>query len=123
MIRRTPFTLALAFSAGFFSMSTASGAEPQKPGEGKYETGTRSGPFVASDKSLTALAGEGYEIRANLGTALILQKGPSIYSCQIPPDPETLSFKPYFVCAELKEEPRTETAPTPREAPLPRKGN
>lgn len=116
MNRRTAFTLALLFGGALAAMP----AEAQSQ---KFDTGTRSGPFVASDKSLTALAGDGYEIRGNLGTALILQKGPSIYSCQIPPDPETLSFKPYFVCAELKEEPRAAAAEKPREAPLPRKGN
>ena len=68
-----------------------------------YAPGTRKGPFVASDRSLTDLAREGYEIRGNLGTALVLQKGPSIYSCMIPPDPEHLSYRSYFVCSELKE--------------------
>jgi hypothetical protein len=53
---------------------------------------------------LTELAGSGYEIRGNLGTALILQKGASIFSCQVPPDPEKLSFKPFFICSELREE-------------------
>ncbi|MBX3505764.1 MAG: hypothetical protein KF895_09825 [Parvibaculum sp.] len=65
---------------------------------------------MATDKSLTDLTGDGYQIRGNLGTALILQKGASVYSCQIPPDPEALDFKPYFVCAELAELPRDATA-------------
>ncbi|MBX3446404.1 MAG: hypothetical protein KF765_06595 [Parvibaculaceae bacterium] len=65
---------------------------------------------MATDKSLTDLTGDGYEIRGNLGTALILQKGASVYSCQIPPDPEALDFKPYFVCAELAELPRKAAA-------------
>lgn len=77
----------------------------------KFKTGTRSGPFVATDKSLTDLVNDGYEIRGNLGTALILQKGASVFSCQIPPDPEKLDFMPYFVCAELKEEPRAPDGP------------
>ncbi len=116
MNRRTAFTLALLFGGALAAMPAEAQSE-------KFDTGTRSGPFVATTKSLTALAEDGYEIRGNYGTALILQKGPSIYSCQIPPDPETLSFKPYFVCAELKEEPRAAAAEKPRAAPLPRKGN
>ena len=80
------------------------------PKPGRFETGSRAGPFVATEKSLSDLTGDGYEIRANLGTALLLQKGASVYSCQIPPDPETLGFKPYFVCAELREEPRDKAA-------------
>lgn len=114
MNRRTAFTLALLFGGALAAM-------PAQAQSQKFDTGTRSGPFVASDRSLGDLAGDGYEIRGNLGTALILQKGPSIYSCQIPPDPEALSFKPYFVCGELKEEPR-ETAEAPEGAPLPPKG-
>ncbi|ABS62388.1 hypothetical protein Plav_0765 [Parvibaculum lavamentivorans DS-1] len=121
MTPRTVFTLALVFSAGLCSAAAA--VEPLT-GTGKFDTGSRSGPFVATDKSLTTLAGDGYEIRGNLGTALILQKGPSIYSCQIPPDPEALDFKPYFVCAELQEEAREAMAQKePGTTSFPRKGN
>ena len=92
MIRRTPFSalLALALLTG-----------------------------AATAKSLSDLVGDGYRIRGNLGTALILQKGASVFSCQIPPDPENLDFKPYFVCAELNELPR---APEGRAQP-PRSGH
>ncbi|MEX0839415.1 MAG: hypothetical protein WD034_07775 [Parvibaculum sp.] len=92
-----------AFAAVF---SAAIAMTPALAQSTKFEPGTRSGPFVATDKSLTDLVGDGYRIRGNLGTALILQKGASVFSCQIPPDPEALDFKPYFVCAELDEEPR-----------------
>jgi hypothetical protein len=92
-----------AFAALF---SAAIATTPAAAQSTKFEPGTRSGPFVATDKSLTDLLGEEYEIRGNLGTALILQKGPSVFSCQVPPDPEQLDFKPYFVCAKLDEKPR-----------------
>ena len=74
-------------------------------GDGKdiYAPGTRNGPFVTTNRSLTSLVHDHYEIRGNLGTALVLQKGASIYSCVVPPDPEHLSFRTYFVCSELKE--------------------
>ena len=81
-------------------------------------TPARSGPFVASPRSLTELVGNGYEIRGTLGTALILQKGASIFSCQVPPDPERLSYKPYFICSELREEPPVSAA-KPQRLPLP----
>tara|TARA_R110000868_G_scaffold91679_12_gene254098 strand:- start:317 stop:787 length:471 start_codon:yes stop_codon:yes gene_type:complete len=71
-----------------------------------YAAGTRQGPFVTTTKTLGDLAKEGYEIRGNLGTALVLQKAASIYSCTIPPDPEHLSYRAYFVCSVLEE--RTE---------------
>ena len=105
MISRTVFTLALMLTPLPGAAAAQASAEASR-----YEAGTRAGPFVATDKSLTALAEDGYEIRGNLGTALILQKGPSIFSCQVPPDPENLDFKPYFVCSELKEEPRDAAA-------------
>lgn len=122
MNRRTLFTLALLFGG---ALAAAPASAQEEASTGKYEAGTRSGPFVATTKSLTDLAGEGYEIRGNLGTALILQKGASIYSCQIPPDPQALDFKPYFVCAELDELPRDGKLPpeTPKAGPMPRKGN
>jgi hypothetical protein len=78
-----------------------------------YAVGKRSGPFVVTGRSLTGLARDGYEIRGNLGTALVLQKGASIFTCAIPPDPEHLSYKPYFVCSELSEEARGTPAPRP----------
>ena len=93
-------------SAACAVLATGSLAAQNGPKPGRFETGSRAGPFVATGKSLTGLTSDGYEIRANLGSALILQKGASIYSCQIPPDPEALGFKPYFVCAELQELPR-----------------
>jgi len=105
-----------AFAALF---SAAIATTPAAAQSAKFEPGTRSGPFVATDKSLTDLVGDGYRIRGNLGTALMLQKGASVFSCQVPPDPEALGFKPYFVCAELDELPR---APE-EEAPKPRTGN
>lgn len=109
MIRQTFTILVLTLLA----------AGPALAQSAKFEPGTRSGPFVATDKSLTDLVGDGYRIRGNLGTALILQKGASVFSCQVPPDPEALGFKPYFVCAELSELPRA-----PEEAALePRTGN
>ncbi|PKQ06353.1 MAG: hypothetical protein CVT72_06835 [Alphaproteobacteria bacterium HGW-Alphaproteobacteria-11] len=106
MIRQTFTLLVLTLLA----------AGPALAQSAKFEPGTRSGPFVATDKSLTDLLGDGYRIRGNLGTALILQKGASVFSCQVPPDPEALDFKPYFVCAELSELPRApdEAAPKPR---------
>ena len=94
MIRRTPFSALLA-------LALLTGAAPALAQSAKFEPGTRSGPFVATAKSLSDLVGDGYRIRGNLGTALILQKGASVFSCQIPPDPENLDFKPYCVCAEL----------------------
>lgn len=116
MIRPLPLFACLA-GAGLFLAATAAEAESSK-----YQVGTRSGPFVASEKSLTDLVSDGYDIRGNIGTALILQKGASVYSCQIPPDPEKLDFKPYFVCSELKELARDATAAAVPAAP-PQTGN
>lgn len=98
-------TMRLAAAAALFlaSLSNIAVAEP-------YAVGTRSGPFVVTERSLTDLVKDGYEIRGNLGTALVLQKAASIYSCMIPPDPQHLSYQPYFVCSELKEEPREAAA-------------
>lgn len=93
-IRVTLCLLALAALA-----SGAQATEAKDP----YAPGTRKGPFVATDISLTELVRNGYEIRGNLGTALMLQKGASIYSCAVPPDPEHLSYRTYFVCSELRE--------------------
>jgi len=81
----------------FWPSAAQSASETQAPG-------ARMGPFVVSDKSLSNLVQNGYEIRGNLGNALVLQKGASIFSCQILPDPEKLSYKPYFLCSELHEE-------------------
>lgn len=97
-------------SAALAVLATGPLAAQDGPKPGRFETGSRAGPFVATEKSLSDLTGDGYEIRGNLGTALILQKGASVFSCQIPPDPEALGFKPYFVCAELREEQRDATA-------------
>ena len=69
-----------------------------------YAPGTRSGPFVATDRSLSDLAGDGYQIKASFGRALILQKEGSIYSCEVPPAREALSYSPYFVCSQLQEQ-------------------
>jgi hypothetical protein len=92
------FTIALIFGFAFaFASASKMDADASQ---------ARSGPFVETTRSLTELANDGYEIRGNLGTALILQKGGSIFSCQVPPDPEKLSYKPYFICSELREEKR-----------------
>lgn len=69
-----------------------------------YAPGTRQGPFVTTTRTLGDLAKDGYEIRGNLGTALVLQKAASIYSCSVPPDPEHLSYRAYFVCSALDEQ-------------------
>ncbi|HUD49994.1 hypothetical protein [Parvibaculum sp.] len=102
MTMRLAAVAALLFAS---SLPIAALADP-------HAVGTRSGPFVATERSLTDLAKDGYEIRGNLGTALVLQKGASIFSCMIPPDPEHLSYRPYFVCSELREDPR-EGTPAP----------
>ncbi|KAB7739935.1 hypothetical protein F2P47_10545 [Parvibaculum sedimenti] len=96
-------TFRLAASAALFLATSLFAASPVFAGE-PYAVGTRSGPFVVTPRSLGELAKDGYEIRGNLGTSLVLQKGPSIFSCMIPPDPEHLSYQPRFVCSELKEE-------------------
>lgn len=64
---------------------------------------TRSGPFVLTNKLLSDLLNDGYEIRATLGTSLVLQKSASVYSCSIVPDQKTLSYQPFFACSELQE--------------------
>jgi hypothetical protein len=79
--------------------------------------GSRSGPFVVSTRSLGELAKDGYEIRGNLGTALVLQKAASIFTCSIPPDPEHLSYRSYFVCSELKEDRSAVSAPAATSMP------
>ncbi|MBI1262667.1 MAG: hypothetical protein GC184_13185 [Rhizobiales bacterium] len=84
------------------------------PGDA-FIPGTRTGPFVATEMTLSDLTKDGYEIKGNLGSSLILQKGASIYSCQIPPDPEHLSYKPYFVCSELSEIQNEKSEPKPAE--------
>ena len=63
----------------------------------------RNGPFVLTNKLLSDLLEDGYEIRATLGTSLVLQKGASVYSCSVVPDQKTLSYQPYFACSELRE--------------------
>lgn len=100
------FAAALALLVASTALAAADGTDPNAVGK-------RNGPFVVTDRSLGDLLKNGYEIRGNLGTALVLQKGPSVFSCMIPPDPEHLSYKPYFVCSELKEEARAKSAPMP----------
>lgn len=97
-------TFRFAVPAALFLVTSLFTAGPATAGE-PYAVGTRSGPFVVTSRSLGELSKDGYEIRGNLGTSLVLQKGPSIFSCMIPPDPEHLSYQPRFVCSELKEEP------------------
>lgn len=63
----------------------------------------RNGPFVLTNKLLSDLLEDEYEIRATLGTSLVLQKGASVYSCSVVPDQKTLSYQPYFACSELRE--------------------
>lgn len=102
----TRFACAL-FACSFAAMGPLAAAEARDP----LAPGSRSGPFVVSTRSLGDLARDGYEIRGNLGTALVLQKAASIFTCSIPPDPEHLSYRPYFVCSELKEEARSPLPP------------
>ena len=101
MIRRTATLGSLAFLMLASSMpSIARAAEAMD----SYAPGTRSGPFVATDRSLADLAADGYEVKTSFGRALILQKEGSIFSCEVPPAREALSYASYFVCSELKEE-------------------
>ena len=97
MIRRTAmlFSLALVMLAPFI-------AAPARSAEGNAP-GARSGPFVVTDRSLADLAADGYEVKTGFGRALILQKDASIYSCEVPPAHETLSYASYFICSQLKE--------------------
>ena len=67
------------------------------------EAGTRDGPFVLTDRTLTSLLEEGYEIEGLLGGAMILVKGASLYSCALAPDREALTYKPHFACSVLDE--------------------
>ena len=97
------FAFQRALIGGIFGAALAAStafAAPVDP----YAAGARNGPFVVTVRSLGALTKDGYEIKANLGNALILQKGPSVFSCSIPPDPEHMSYRSYFVCSELKEQ-------------------
>ncbi|MCE9649907.1 MAG: hypothetical protein K8R18_09825 [Parvibaculum sp.] len=103
--RARVFTACSVLVMGSLAVSSLAAAEAKDP----LAPGSRSGPFVVTTRSLGELAGDGYEIRGNLGTALVLQKGASIFTCSIPPDPEHLSYRAYFVCSELREE-RAETA-------------
>lgn len=100
MIRRTAmlFSLAIVMLAPLISAP----ARSADTAEG-YAPGARSGPFVVTDRSLADLAADGYEVKTGFGRALILQKDASIYSCEVPPARETLSYASYFVCSELKE--------------------
>jgi hypothetical protein len=101
MTRR--FARPALFACAFLMASPLAAAEAKDP----LAPGSRSGPFVVSTRSLGELASDGYEIRGNLGTALVLQKAASIFTCSIPPDPEHLSYRPYFVCSELQEDRQT----------------
>ncbi len=78
----------------------------QTPETKAAEIGARNGPFVLTDKNLSDLIVNGYEIRTALGNSLLVQKGTSVFSCSFATDAEKLSFKPYFQCAELREEGR-----------------
>lgn len=89
--------------AGALVTAPAQAADNAKPKD-IHAPGTRNGPFVVTSLGLGDLTKDGYEIRGNLGTALVLQKKASIYTCTIPPDPAHLSYRSYFVCSELKEE-------------------
>lgn len=89
---------------GLFTCVALAGAAQADAARDTYAPGTRNGPFVVTTRSLGELAKNGYEIRGNLGTALVLQKGGSIYSCTIPPDLAHLSYHSYFVCSELNEQ-------------------
>lgn len=73
------------------------------------EPGDRDGPFVLTDKTLGDLVSDGYEVKANIGNYLVLQKEASVFSCGLRPAPQSLSYEPYFVCAELAEQGRLET--------------
>lgn len=85
----------------FLALSTATSvAAPTPPPQSDAE---RKGPFVLTDKILSDLLEEGYEIRATLGTSLVLQKDASVFSCSIVPDQKTMSYHPYFACSALQE--------------------
>lgn len=106
--------IAGSLAAGCLLATPLAAAEANDP----LAPGARTGPFVVSTRSLGELARDGYEIRGNLGTALVLQKAASIFTCSIPPDPEHLSYRSYFVCSELKEERPAPLAPPPLEPRL-----
>ena len=99
----TIFCLSLGLLA---AVSFPSMAQPAASGGAVdgYAPGTRSGPFVATERNLGELAAEGYEIKTSFGRSLILQKEGSVFSCEIPPSRETLSYASYFVCFKLEEE-------------------
>lgn len=65
--------------------------------------GTREGPFVVTDRTLTALLKDGFEIKGLMGSSMILVKAATLYSCSLAPDREALSYKPHFVCSILDE--------------------
>lgn len=67
------------------------------------EAGTRDGPFVLTDRTLTSLLEDGYGIEGLLGGAMILVKDASLYSCALVPDREALTYKPHFACSVLDE--------------------
>lgn len=106
--------IAGSLAAGCLLAGPLAAAEAKDP----LAPGARSGPFVVSTRTLSDLTKDGYEIRGNLGTALVLQKAASIFTCSIPPDPEHLSYRSYFVCSELKEERPAASALPPQEPRL-----
>lgn len=85
----------------FLALSTVTSVAAQTPAP--QNDAQRKGPFVLTDKIMSDLLDEGYEIRATLGTSLVLQKGASVFSCSIVPDQKTMSYHPYFACSALQE--------------------
>ena len=101
----TLFSLALVLlTSSALPGMAQSGNIPSSDAVDTNAPGARSGPFVTTDRSLSDLAEDGYQVKASFGRALILQKKGSIYSCEVPPAQEALSYSPYFVCSELQEQ-------------------
>ena len=65
--------------------------------------GTREGPFVMTDRTLSSLLADGYEIRGLMASSMILVKEAELYSCAVVADQEALAYKPYFACSVLDE--------------------
>lgn len=86
--------IALALAA--LLLAAAAPAQAEEPG-------TREGPFVATDRTLTSLLGEGFEIKGLMGSSMILVKEAALYSCSLAADREALTYKPHFVCSVLDE--------------------
>ncbi len=68
----------------------------------------REGPFVTTDRTVTDLLADGFEIAGMLGSSMVLVKQAELYNCSLEPDREAMTYKPYFVCAKLDEIPRGE---------------